>query len=92
MTVVDDDIDCSEVVRELYVFLDGEITEKMRQRIRVHLDDCSPCLEAFDFEAELRQMISVRCREEPPAELRMRITSALRMEFPNLGGGGIPTL
>ena len=91
-----DDIDCAEVVRDLYFFLDGEITESVRQRIKVHLDDCSPCLEAFDFEAELRQMISLRCREEPPAELRARITSVLQVEFPSFGippgPGGIPNL
>lgn len=94
-----DDIDCSEVVRDLYFFLDGEITEAMRERIRVHLDDCSPCLEAFDFEAELRQMISLRCREDPPPEFRARIVSVLQMEFPTFGiqpgtarPGGIPTL
>ncbi len=96
-----DDIDCSEVVRDLYFFLDGEITEALRQRITIHLNDCSPCLEAFDFEAELRQLISKRCREEPPAELRARITSVLSVEFPNFGIqqappspglGGIPNL
>jgi mycothiol system anti-sigma-R factor len=95
-----DEIDCSEVVRDLYFFLDGEITEAMRQRIKIHLDDCSPCLEAFDFEAELRQMISLRCREEPPAEFRARIVSVLQVEFPTFGiqagrasgPAGIPTL
>ena len=95
-----DEIDCSEVVRDLYFFLDGEITETMRQRIKIHLDDCSPCLEAFDFEAELRQMISLRCREEPPADFRARIVSVLQVEFPSFGiqpgtsrgPGGIPTL
>ena len=95
-----DEIDCSEVVRDLYFFLDGEITEATRQRIKIHLDDCSPCLEAFDFEAELRQMISLRCREEPSPEFRARIVSVLQVEFPSFGiqpgtssgPGGIPTL
>lgn len=91
-----EDIDCSEVVRDLYFFLDGEVTDLMRQRIRIHLDDCSPCLEAFDFEAELRQLISKRCREEPPPEFRARITTVLQTEFPSFGirpgQGGIPTL
>jgi mycothiol system anti-sigma-R factor len=83
-----DEIDCEGVVRDLYTFLDGELTDVMRQRIRTHLDDCSPCLEAFDFEAEFRQIISARCREDPPEHLRLRITSALRTEF-DLPGGGI---
>ena len=48
---------CDEALHELYTFLDGELTDDRRTRIRTHLDDCSPCLEVFDFEAELERFI-----------------------------------
>lgn len=70
--------DCNEALHELYVFIDGELTDDRRERIRHHLDDCNPCLEAFDFEAELRTVIAQRCREEVPEALRERIADALR--------------
>ena len=69
--------DCGQAIEKLYTFLDGELTEERRVQIRHHLDDCSPCLEAFDFEAELRVMISVRCRDEVPEALRVRVAAAL---------------
>lgn len=73
-----DAIDCQQVLAELSVFLDGELTEERRFRIRQHLDDCNPCLEVFDFEAELRQVIKSHCRDPVPPELRKRVVDGLR--------------
>ena len=73
----DHDADCNEAIHALYEFIDGELTTDRRAAIRDHLDDCSGCLEAFDFEAELRIVISQRCREEVPETLRQRIADAL---------------
>ncbi len=68
---------CEDALHELYSFLDGELTESKRTQIREHLDDCSPCLEAFDFEAELRIVIKHRCRDEVPESLRDRVAEKL---------------
>lgn len=81
-------VDCVEVVKEIYTFLDGELTEARRTRIEFHLRGCSPCLEAFDFEAELRQLISKRCRDEVPETLRLRVLAALEQEA--FGPSGAP--
>jgi mycothiol system anti-sigma-R factor len=72
------DSNCEQALAELYTFLDGELTEERRALIGSHLDDCNPCLEVFDFEAELRMVIKQRCREEVPEELRVRIEAKLR--------------
>ena len=69
---------CSDVVRDLYLFLDGEITEERRVTIAAHLEECSPCFEAFDFEAELRIVVAARSRAELPEEVRQRVLGALR--------------
>ena len=68
---------CDVALAELYEFLDGELNEESRQRIEQHLRDCSPCLEAFDFEAEVRRLLANRCRDQCPAALRQRIQAAL---------------
>jgi mycothiol system anti-sigma-R factor len=68
---------CNEAIHALYEFIDGELTTDRREAIRHHLDECSGCLEAFDFEAELRLVISHKCRDEVPETLRMRIAAAL---------------
>jgi mycothiol system anti-sigma-R factor len=69
--------ECQEALDTLYHFLDGELTAERRVQIQRHLDDCSPCLEAFDFEAELKVVIARRCRETVPEALRLRIAIAL---------------
>ena len=58
--------ECREALETLYNFLDGELTEQRRQEIQQHLDECSPCLEAFDFEAELKIVIARQCRDQVP--------------------------
>lgn len=68
---------CDEALHELYGFLDGELTPERRSIIGQHLSDCSPCLESFDFEAELKIVISQKCRDEVPDALKARIAGAL---------------
>jgi mycothiol system anti-sigma-R factor len=70
--------DCANSLQELYAYLDGELTDDRRGHIQAHLDGCLPCYEAYDFEAELRIVISARCREEVPESLRDRVADALR--------------
>jgi mycothiol system anti-sigma-R factor len=53
--------------------------------IQRHLDDCPPCYEAFDFEAELRIVIARKCTETVPDALKQRIADALAEET---GGAG----
>ena len=72
--------DCNETLRELYLYLDGQLTEADREHIVAHLDDCSPCLAAYDFEAELRLVVRSRCTDEVPESLRARIARAIEGE------------
>lgn len=64
---------CEVALAELYEFLDGELDEAKMRLIEQHLRDCSPCLEAFDFEAELRKMVASRCHDECPGALRSKV-------------------
>jgi len=87
--------DCEDAVHRLYHFLDGELDDARRADIKHHLDECLPCLEAFDFEAELRIVIAQRCRDEVPEGLRDRIAQAIqheRLRGHEPGGPGIPKL
>jgi len=72
-----DDTPCEAALQELYLYLDGELTVEKRAVIKGHLDDCSPCFEAFDFEAELRTVISKHCKEQTPDALKARIAEQL---------------
>ena len=72
--------DCNETLQELYEYLDGQLDDDIRHQIKNHLDDCSPCLGAYDFEAELRQVVRNRCVDQVPQSLRDRIARAIEAE------------
>jgi mycothiol system anti-sigma-R factor len=74
------DGNCDDALHELYGFLDGELTSDRKAAISAHLDDCPPCFEAFDFEAELRLVIARKCQETVPESLKVRIADAIRSE------------
>lgn len=71
------DHECDEAISELYRYLDGELDAESLAHVESHLRKCSPCLEAYDFEAELRQMIAAKSAQEMPAELRRQIIDVL---------------
>ena len=72
--------DCNDTLRELYQYLDGELTDGDRTHIQGHLDDWSPCLAAYAFEAELRLVVRNRCVDQVPESLRARIARAIEAE------------
>lgn len=84
----DHGVDCSDAVHTMYHYIDGEIDDARRTQIAQHLESCLPCFEAFDFEAELRQLIAQRCRDHAPETLLIRIQETIRIE--RNGGGTTP--
>ncbi len=71
---------CDDAKHTLYEFLDGELTPERRADIQAHLEDCSPCFEAFDFEAELLIVIEKKCIEQVPQGLQSKILAALQID------------
>jgi len=77
-----DEPDCAATLRELDVFLDSELSDEARTTITHHLDGCPDCLSAFDFHAELKQVIGEKCRnDEMPAGLLSRIERCFSTDF-----------
>jgi mycothiol system anti-sigma-R factor len=69
-----DETDCSEVLGEVYLYLDLECSEERRQLIQKHLDDCSGCLREFGIEHEVKALVARCCGDErAPKELRERL-------------------
>lgn len=73
-------MDCDKASLRMYRYLDGEVTVWRRWKITRHLNRCPPCAQGYDFEVELRQVISIRCRDQVPPELKQRIADALGRE------------
>ena len=74
--------DCRETIRELDTFLDDELSDSARTAIRNHLNGCVDCLQAFDFHAELKQVIAQKCQnDEMPPDLLSRIERCFDTDF-----------
>ncbi|WCO66479.1 mycothiol system anti-sigma-R factor [Iamia majanohamensis] len=72
--------DCQDALHELYTYIDGELTDGKREVITQHLNACGECFEAFDFQAELRQVVAHKCRDEVPDGLKDRIAHLIEGE------------
>ncbi len=61
---------CHELERQLHSYLDRELSEGDMQAVRDHLDDCPPCLDKFELQADLKRLVKVHCQKTAPARLR----------------------
>lgn len=70
------DIDCSEVLDRIYVFIDNELTEGplTHAQIRAHLEECGPCLRKYDLERLVKSLVARSCaNDRASAELRAKV-------------------
>jgi mycothiol system anti-sigma-R factor len=79
------EVPCSEVLARVYSYLDGEIEVAGCTEIRVHLDECGPCLREYGLEEAVKRLVHKHCGSEPvPTELRTKVLSriqAVRVEL-----------
>ena len=74
-----DKMDCTAAMRQLWDYLDGELTEERMAAVRAHLDRCAGCLPNADFErAFLDALSSCKSRQCAPEGLRRKIFERLR--------------
>lgn len=72
-------IDCQDAMRQLWDYLDGELTDETMGAIREHLAMCQECYPHYDFEqAFLKAIASARREHRAPGALRLRVRAALR--------------
>jgi mycothiol system anti-sigma-R factor len=73
------DTDCSEVLAEVWLFLDNECDDKRRALLTQHLDECSPCLAQYGLDEKLKKLLASKCGgEHAPAEFKDRLRAKLR--------------
>jgi mycothiol system anti-sigma-R factor len=73
------DVDCTEVIRQVYLYLDGEIDDSDRAQVRDHLDECGPCLREFGIEQEVKALVARCCGSDAaPDGLKDRLRIKLQ--------------
>jgi mycothiol system anti-sigma-R factor len=85
------EIDCGEILNEVYLFLDLECSDDRRGAIKEHLDECTPCLREYGIEQEVKALVARCCgADRAPDELRETLRAkitALVVETPSLERG-----
>jgi mycothiol system anti-sigma-R factor len=70
---------CAKALEQMYSFLDAELDSASSRRIQEHLDECGPCLQHFDLERVVKQLVVRSCsNSHAPDDLRVRVLSRIR--------------
>ncbi|MCS7481656.1 mycothiol system anti-sigma-R factor [Umezawaea endophytica] len=72
------DTDCSEVLSEVWLFLDQECDVKRKELLQKHLEECHPCLEQYGIEEHLKMLLARKCGgEHAPETLKERLRARI---------------
>lgn len=71
-------LDCKAVMRQLWDYLDGELTPDRIEAVAAHLSVCERCFPQYEFQRAFLTAIAAAQQTRPtPAGLRERVLSAL---------------
>ena len=72
--------DCSEVLDHLYEYLDREMPDSDCEKFKEHFDECSPCLEKYGLEQEVKKLVKRCCgHDEVPSDLRSKVMGRIEL-------------
>jgi len=62
------------VLDRVYSYLDGEMDQASSAQVRLHLDECGPCLREYGLEEAVKRLVHRHCgHEQVPADLRQKV-------------------
>lgn len=74
-------MNCDAVMRQLWDYLDDELTPGREAAVRAHLALCKRCYPQFEFEKAFVRAVAASRRDHPRAdEIKTRVLAALREE------------
>lgn len=74
-------MNCREVLEEIYLILDGELSEERCAELEVHLERCSECFGRHETERLFKDLVRRRCGcESAPPDLVARIRFSLEVQ------------
>ena len=70
--------ECANFLEQIVYLLDNELDEADCSAVRIHLEGCHPCLEKFDLQRTVKELVARSCAESAPEELRQRVRLRIR--------------
>lgn len=72
--------DCSEVLGHLYEYLDREMPDSDCAKFQEHFEECSPCLEKYGLEEEVKKLVKRCCgHDDVPSGLRSKVMGRIEL-------------
>jgi mycothiol system anti-sigma-R factor len=67
------------VLAEVWLYLDHECACERRELLQQHLEECSPCLQQYGIEEQLKELLARKCGgDQAPEALRRRLRESIR--------------
>ncbi len=70
-------ITCADAVKQLWAYLDGEVSAEDRAAVEEHLAFCRRCCGELEFAEEMRAFLARHAAEELPDDVRARLVATL---------------
>jgi anti-sigma factor (TIGR02949 family) len=70
-------ISCSEAVKQLWDYLEHDVTTRERDAVEEHLAFCRRCCGEMEFADELRGLLSSAAEAELPPDVERRLSRTL---------------
>lgn len=72
-------LDCETVMRQLWDYLDGELTPDRMAAMRAHIELCKRCHPQYEFERAFLDAVAATARaHSDPDRLRQKLAAALK--------------
>ena len=70
-------IECEEVLRHLFAYIDGELDADLEHEINGHLELCRSCFSRAEFERRLKQHLREVGQTSVPSEFEQRMRTLM---------------
>jgi mycothiol system anti-sigma-R factor len=71
-------VNCNECLDRLDSYTERELSEAELREVKQHLEECPPCEDRYQFQADLKRLVKVCCDQgEAPPELRAKLREIL---------------
>jgi mycothiol system anti-sigma-R factor len=70
--------ECADFLERIVYLLDNELDEKECALVRMHLEECHPCLETYDLQRTMKAVVARSCSEVAPETLKERVRVQIR--------------
>ena len=81
---------CTEVLDQVYMYLDGEADAAECAKIRHHLEECGPCLRQYDLDQVVKALVARTCGCDLASDdLRSKVLARIRQVQIEISQGGV---